>query len=90
MSMRYLPLQDPTRKLLIHEWDDSAQRALSSLRGLRGAPEVPPLCRETSVTLTANFGTVGKIGLSYLKNSGTIEYENIATVTYNKITHLIL
>ena len=22
-------------------------RALSSLRGLRGAPEVPPLCRET-------------------------------------------
>ena len=27
--------------------DDSALRALSSLRGLRGAPEVPPLCRET-------------------------------------------
>ena len=26
---------------------DSALRALSSLRGLRGAPEVPPLCRET-------------------------------------------
>ena len=24
-----------------------ALRALSSLRGLRGAPEVPPLCRET-------------------------------------------
>ena len=28
--------------------------ALSSLRGLRGAPKVPPLCRETSVSLTAN------------------------------------
>ena len=27
--------------------DDSALRALSSLRGLRGAPEVPPLWRET-------------------------------------------
>ena len=27
--------------------DDSVLRALSSLRGLRGAPEVPPLCRET-------------------------------------------
>ena len=26
---------------------DSALRALSILRGLRGAPEVPPLCRET-------------------------------------------
>ena len=37
--------------------DDSALRALSSLRGLRGAPEVPPLCRETSVSRTANVGT---------------------------------
>ena len=27
--------------------DDSALGALSSLRGLRGAPEVPSLCRET-------------------------------------------
>ena len=27
--------------------DDSALRTLSSLGGLRGAPEVPPLCRET-------------------------------------------
>ena len=34
-------------------------RALSSLRGLRGSPEVPPLCRETSVSRTANVGTVG-------------------------------
>ena len=40
--------------------DDSALRTLSSLRGLRGAPEVPPLCRETSVSRTANVGTVGK------------------------------
>ena len=44
--------------------DDSVLRALSSLRGLRGAPEVPPLCRETSVSRTANVGTVGKNGLS--------------------------
>ena len=27
--------------------DDSALRALSTLRGLRGAPEVRPLCRKT-------------------------------------------
>ena len=39
---------------------DSALRTLSSLRGLRGAPEVPPLCRETSASRTANVGTVGK------------------------------
>ena len=44
--------------------DDSALRALSSLRGLRGAPEVHPLCRETSVSRTANVGTVGMNGLS--------------------------
>ena len=44
--------------------DDSALRALSSLRGLRVAPDVPPLCRETSVARTANVGTVGKNGLS--------------------------
>ena len=34
------------------------KRALSSVRGLRGAPEVPPLSRETSVSRTANVGTV--------------------------------
>ena len=34
--------------------DDSALRGLSSLRGLRGAPAGPPLCRETSVSRTAN------------------------------------
>ena len=39
-------------------------RALSCLRGLRGAPEVPPLCRETSVSRTANVGTVGMNGLT--------------------------
>ena len=40
--------------------DYSDHRALSSLRGLRGAPEVPPLCRETSVSQTINVGTMGK------------------------------
>merc|ERR1719154_704476 len=43
--------------------DDSALRALSSLRGLREAPEAPPLYRETSVSRTANVGTVGMNGL---------------------------
>ena len=39
-----------------------AVRETTSL-GIRGAPEVPPLCRETSVSRTANVGTVGKNGL---------------------------
>ena len=29
-----------------------------------GAPEVPPLCRETPVSRKANVGTVGKNGLT--------------------------
>ena len=43
--------------------DDSALRALSTLRGLREVPEDPPLCRETWVSRTANVGTVGMNGL---------------------------
>ena len=45
--------------------DDSALRALLSLRGLRGAPAVPPLCRETQSLgqqmLNATVGTNGLI-----------------------------
>ena len=45
---------------------DSALRALSTLRGLKGAPEVPPLCRETQFLgqqmLSAQFGINGIIG----------------------------
>ena len=45
--------------------DDSALRALSSLRGLRGAPVVPPLCRETqSLGQQMLNATVGINGLS--------------------------
>ena len=48
--------------------DDSALRALSSLRGLRGAPEVPPLCRETQSLgrqmLNAPVGINGLIALN--------------------------
>ena len=49
--------------------DDSVLRALLSLRGLRGAPEVPPLCRETQslgqhmFELGCENATVGKNGL---------------------------
>ena len=44
-------------------------RALSTLSGLRGAPEVPPLCRETQslgqhmLELSCENATVGKNGL---------------------------
>ena len=50
--------------------DDSALRALSTLRGLRGAPEVPPLCRETQslgqqmLVLSCENATVGTNGLT--------------------------
>ena len=48
----------------LHSSEKITPKALSSLRGLRGAPEVPPLCRERSVCRTANVGTVGMNGLS--------------------------
>ena len=45
--------------------DDSALRALSSLRGLRGAPSVPPLCQETqSLGQQMLNATVGINGLT--------------------------
>ena len=49
---------------------DCVLRALSSLIGLRGAPTVPPLCRETPslgqhmLELGCENATVGKDGLS--------------------------
>ena len=56
--------------------DDRALRTLSSLKVLRGAPEVPPLCRETSVSRTANVGTVGMNGL-------IVRYEDWCTFPQN-------
>ena len=43
--------------------DDSALRTLSSLGGLRGAPEAPPIMPRDAVSRTAHVGTVGKNGL---------------------------
>ena len=55
---------------------DSALRALSTLRGLRGAPEVPPLCRETqSLGQQMLNATVGIIGLTIC-----FEFCNLGTV----------
>ena len=52
--------------------DDSALRALSSLRGLRGAPAVPPLCRETqSLGQQMLNATVGINGLR-LRREGSM------------------
>ena len=50
---------------------------LTSL-GITGAPEVPPLCRETSVSRTANIGTVGMNGL------------RDSRVLFNHLNHLFL
>ena len=53
--------------------DDSALRALSSLRGLRGAPEVPPLCRETqSLGQQMLNAPVGINGLTGIKTEGVM------------------
>ena len=47
-------------------------RALSTLRGLRGAPEVPPLCRETQSLgqqmLNTPFGVNGLNGAERIPN----------------------
>ena len=49
--------------------DDSALRTLSSLRDLRGAPAVPPLCRETqSLGQQMLNATVGINGLTRFGN----------------------
>ena len=63
--------------------DDSALRALSSQRNLRGAPEVPPLCRETSVSRTANVGMVGKNWLR--KRNGGQKWVNSTLLEQNLI-----
>ena len=59
--------------------------ALSSLRGLREAPEVPPLCRETHV------GTVGKNGLSCIlqSNAGSVTLQD-KCISYQKMRHNLL
>ena len=43
----WLHLYSRELMLLLMACRSLAMRALSTLRGLRGAPEVPPLCRET-------------------------------------------
>ena len=65
--------------------DDSALRALSSLRGWRGAPEVPPSCRETSVSRTANVGTVGKNWLNTM-DSECMHYWRSMSITRTLLT----
>ena len=52
---------------------DSALRALSTLRSSRGAPEVPPLCRETQSLgqqmLNAPFGINGLINKLFVDDT---------------------
>ena len=56
---------------------DSALRALSTVRGLRGAPEVPPLCRETqSVGQQMLNAPVGINGLTDELNARDILFIN--------------
>ena len=65
---------------------DSALRALSSLRGLRMAPTVPPLCRETQslgqqmLELSCENATVGINGLIL---ASLTHNRNIVNVKFN-------
>ena len=43
--LQFMKASAGTYLLAFKSWNNL--RALSTLRGLRGAPEVPPLCRET-------------------------------------------
>ena len=60
--------------------DDSALRVLTTLRGLRGAPVVPPLCRETQslgqqmLELSCENATVGTNGLIALRAGSDLSH----------------
>ena len=69
---------------------DSTLRALSTLRGLRGVPEGPPLCRETSVSRTANVGTVGMNGLTAWWLLLSSSYSNFFLLFYSNCLLLLL
>ena len=65
---------------------DSALRALSSLRGLRGSPEVPPLCRETqSLGQQMLNAPLGINGLTFTQSHlfYVIKYYIVFIVIYN-------
>ena len=69
--------------------DDSALRTLSTLRGLRGAPEVPPLCRETqSLGQQMLNAPVGINGLSIYNQAYTyisLLYKHIYIYTLKQV-----
>ena len=73
---------------------DSALRALSTLRGLRGAPEVPPLCRETQSLgqqmLNEPLGIDGKTGKNILRKTGTIPCLNIFAISIVPLYRLLI
>ena len=70
---------------------DSALRALSTLRGLRGAPEVPPLCRETqSLGQQMLNAPVDINGLTHgYLSEGVLENRNHCYTDENNITEYI-
>ena len=75
--------------------DDSALRALSSLGGLRGAPVIPPLCRETQSLgqqmLNATVDTNGLINSNvYGRITLPSSFHSFATEIATNITKWIL
>ena len=73
---------------------DSALRALSTLRGLREAPEAPPLCRvmqslgQHMLELSCENATVGTNGLSTIADAFLVkELYGLGSLTY--LLHLI-
>ena len=70
--------------------DDSGLRALSSLRGLRGTPEVPPLCRETSVSRDSKCWNGGQKLVNYSNRVVSEKWLSAETQLPVSFRHLIL
>ena len=61
---------------------NSVLRALSSRRGLRGAPEAPPLCRETQ---SLGQHMLGKNGLKKTQRWACLPIRVIASQKYSQM-----
>ena len=67
--------------------NDSALRTLSSLRGLRGSPEVPPLCRETQSLGQQMLNA--PVGINGLNDMQTPAVNNPIYVAIEKLQYII-
>ena len=67
--------------------DDSALRALSTLRELRGAPAVPPLCRETQSLGQQMLNAT--VGINGLNNQNVYSRKVLLHTSYDEKKYII-